>query len=128
MKRDMDLVRKILLSFDDIKVGRVSQKDLVFDGYSKEQVAFHVEIMKEADLLNHHISRPKASDGRHLSISFDMGLRPTMAGYDFADSVRNPETWRKTKDGAIAAGGWTFDLMKDLAKGLAKKKLEDLTG
>ena len=50
------------------------------------------------------------------------------AGHDFIDSVRDPETWKKTKAGAAAAGGFTFDLVKDLAKGLVKKQIEKHTG
>jgi len=34
----------------------------------------------------------------------------------------------KTKKGAAAAGGFTFDLLKDLAKGFIKTKIEEHTG
>jgi len=40
----------------------------------------------------------------------------------------DPEIWRKTKDGAAAAKGWTMDLLADLAKGFIKKQIEDRTG
>lgn len=52
----------------------------------------------------------------------------TWAGHDFLDSVRDEKTWSKTKAGALAAGGWTFDMLKDLAKGYIKKQAEELTG
>ena len=52
----------------------------------------------------------------------------TWAGHDFLDSVRDPEVWSKTKKGAMAAGGFTVDLLKDLAKGLVRKQIEDRTG
>lgn len=52
----------------------------------------------------------------------------TWAGHDFIDSVRDPETWAKTKKTAAGAGGFTVDLLKDLAKGLIKKKIEEHTG
>jgi len=54
--------------------------------------------------------------------------RLSWAGHDFVDSVRSPEVWAKTKKGAEAAGGFTVDLLKDLAKGFIKKQIEDLTG
>ena len=44
-------------------------------------------------------------------------LRLTPAGHDFLDSVRSPEVRKKTKIGAEAAGGFTMDLLKDLARG-----------
>jgi len=49
-------------------------------------------------------------------------------GHDFLDSVRSPEVWKKTKKGAEAAGGFTVDLLKDLAKGFVKKQIEEYTG
>jgi hypothetical protein len=39
-------------------------------------------------------------------------------GWPGLDSIRNPKIWEKTKKGAEAAGGFTVDLLKDLAKGL----------
>jgi hypothetical protein len=53
---------------------------------------------------------------------------PHRDGYDFLDSMRNPEIWAETKKGAEEAGGFTFDLIRDLAKGLVKKQIEELTG
>lgn len=55
-------------------------------------------------------------------------IRLTWQGHDFLDSVRNQETWAKTKKGALAAGGWTADILKDLAKGFIKKQIEEHTG
>jgi Hypothetical protein (DUF2513) len=52
----------------------------------------------------------------------------TWAGHDFLDSIRDPKIWEKTKKGAEAAGGFTVDLLKDLAKGLVKKQIEEYTG
>jgi hypothetical protein len=54
--------------------------------------------------------------------------RLSWAGHDFLDSVRDREIWAKTKNGALAAGGFTIDLIADLAKGFLKKQIEDRTG
>ena len=43
-------------------------------------------------------------------------------------SVRDDAVWRKTKEGALAAGGFTFELLASLAKGLVKKQIEKHTG
>lgn len=51
-----------------------------------------------------------------------------MDGHDFLDSIRDPDVWNKTKKGALAAGGFTLNLLNDLAKGFIKKKIEDSTG
>lgn len=52
----------------------------------------------------------------------------TWAGHDFLDTIRDPAIWRETKAGAKQAGGFSLDLLKALAKGLIKKKIEEHTG
>ena len=52
----------------------------------------------------------------------------TWAGHDFVDAVRDPAIWKKTKHSADAIGSITFDLVKDLAKGFIKTKIEEHTG
>ena len=52
----------------------------------------------------------------------------TWEGHDFLDTVRDSEVWRKTKEGATAAGGFTFDIVKELAKGLIKTQIKKHTG
>lgn len=54
--------------------------------------------------------------------------RLSWAGHDFLESIRSPEVWAKTKAGALAAGGFTVELLGDLAKGFIKKQIEDRTG
>ena len=46
----------------------------------------------------------------------------------FLGAIRDPEIWAKTKKGAAAAGGFTMELLRDLAKGFIKKQVEELTG
>ena len=54
--------------------------------------------------------------------------RLTSSGHDFLDSIRDPEIWKKTKDGAKAAGCFTFELLGDLAKGFIKTQIKKRTG
>ena len=52
MKRDMDLIRKILLhveQHDDLQ--------FVIEGYSEQQIAYHVRLLVEAELL-HAVAQP----------------------------------------------------------------------
>ena len=59
---------------------------------------------------------------------YDYGYRPTSQGYNLLDSIRDPEIWKKTKQGAAAAGGFTLDLLQALATGFIKKQIKDKTG
>jgi len=126
MRRDMDLIRAIMLKLEQMprKQGILEQLlpgegGMVFDGFSPGEVAYHLELILESGFLVTH--------GTMMSgeILFD---RLSVAGHDFVDSVRSPEVWAKTKKGAEAAGGFTVDLLKDLAKGFIRKQIEDMTG
>lgn len=126
MCRDMDLIRELMLKLEAMPrtVGIVhqltpGQGEMVVEGYSDDEIAYHMQLINEAGFLE--------TKGAMLSddILFD---RLTWAGHDFVDSVRSPEVWAKTKKGAEAAGGFTVDLLKDLATGFIKKQIEDLTG
>ncbi len=55
-------------------------------------------------------------------------MRLTWDGHDFLDSIRDPVIWQETKEGVKKAGGFSLELLGDLAKGLLKKKIEDHTG
>lgn len=88
-------------------------------GYNIDQIDYHLMLINKAGLIDEGGIRPAEGIGfRSL----------TWEGHDFLDSVRSPEVWAKTKKGAEAAGGFTVDLLKDLAKGFVKKQIEEYTG
>ncbi len=126
MRRDMDLIRELMLRLEVIprKPGIVEELsagegDMIFEGFSSDEIDYHLNLIVEAGLL--------ATHGTMMSGAVLFG-RLTWAGHDFVDSVRSPEVWAKTKKGAEAAGGFTADLLKDLAKGFIKKQVEEYTG
>ncbi|KCZ88038.1 DUF2513 domain-containing protein [Hyphomonas jannaschiana] len=122
MKRDADLLRKILLAAeaksDDGLIVTLTPEDLPHPNF-EEVMWSHVLVLEDLGYIAHE---QQACDE-----SVDVG-RITAAGYDFLDSVRDDEVWRKTKEAAASAGGFTIDLLGDLAKGLIKTQIKRLTG
>ena len=51
MQRDMDLVRKILLELEKRPYDGGFIQGLTVDGYSPEQISYHVKIMGEGRLI-----------------------------------------------------------------------------
>jgi hypothetical protein len=130
MKRDMDLIRQLLLrieaqrlgvggSVDQVLMLSASKPPLCLDGEDPDEVHYKMRLLAEGGYLG--MTKTQFAGGFNI-----LGL--TWEGHDFLDSVRDNEVWRKTKDGALKAGGFTFDLLKDLAKGLLKKQIEERTG
>jgi hypothetical protein len=128
MKRDWDVIREILLHLEDETHGRVSQKKMKLSGRTQETVDFHVDLMKEAGWLDELIIRPEMSSGGHFHLHLNMGIRPTMAGYDVLDNIRDADVWKQTKAGAKTIGSFSLDVLKELAKAIIDKKIQELTG
>jgi hypothetical protein len=125
MKRDMELVRTILLKVEadpkfDGTMHPVRSADLGMDAQSGAEIAYNSAQLVEAGFLTGNATR--ATEG------LVMVGKLTWKGHEFVDSVRDPKIWTKTKDGALAAGGFTLDLLKDLAQGFLKKQIEERTG
>ena len=124
MTRNMELVRRLLIQIgDDPKYdGRsnhlVHADEFSTDTFGYDVVDFHLGLLIQANLLN----------GQRIGSPGFIIRGLTWEGHDFLDSVRDPAIWAKTKKGALAAGGFTFDLLKDLAKGFLKKQIEERTG
>ena len=125
MTRDMDLIRELLLLLEayPLELGDTAMIGLdafeaALPSYSAAQIDYNLSQIRDAGFIYD-------VDGPSLGIGF-RGL--TWAGHDFLDSIRDPAIWGRAKEGAGAAGGFTVDLLKDLAKGLVKKQIEDYTG
>jgi hypothetical protein len=125
MKRDMDLVREILLaveagSFLDLdqllSVLKTGQRN--FD----DPVCYHIKMLvEEAGLLS-------ARDAKSLDGPYWLRLELTWTGHEFLNNIRDSAIWAETKAGAQKLGGFSFELVGALAKGLVKKQIENYTG
>lgn len=123
MKRDMDLIRELLLRLESLPVrpggvvlisGR--DQELAVEGRSPDEVDYHLSLIKEASFIE--CPGSGSLDGR---ISF---RRLTWHGHEFLDAIRDPEIWRKTKDSAKKAGSTAIDFMWSVAKDIAKAELK----
>jgi len=120
MKRDMDLVRNMLLRMEEsekIRNGSGILSDLANDVVLNG----HLEMLADAGFLEQKNWKPHP-DG----VTMRMGWRITWAGHEFIDTVRDPEIWQKTKAGAEKLGSWTIKLLADMATGFIRAKAQEL--
>lgn len=118
MKRDMELIRKMLLALESEEPSEVAWKD-VHENYTAEQYNYHSYWLVEAGLANGVVS----TDERGLP-SPAVLLHLTWSGCDFLDSIRDASVWEKTKTNLLKPGAsMTFALVKDYATYLVKQKL-----
>lgn len=110
MKRDMVLVRQILLALEAQQEHRATV-DLPIAGYKSIEVRYHMLILAQAGLVDFEPERTEA--GRMIR-AYVFGL--TWSGHEFLDAVRSNKIWRKLLRHRQAAGcPLPFDLMKTLA-------------
>jgi len=120
MKRNMDLVRDILLIVESTPanqhVGNIEPEN-----YSDAEVLEHLEMLIDAKFLDGKVVRSGAGDERiyHVHVS-----ALTWQGREFIDSVRNDALWQKTKSTIVEKGGsYTLDILKALANAYLKAHL-----
>lgn len=92
MKRDMDLVREILLQIEKQYISTTIY-DLEIQGYDMPTVAYHCKILYDAGLISDY--KAQYADGDIYY--FEVGAL-TWEGNDYLDKIRDNSIWRKTKD------------------------------
>ena len=114
MKRDMNLVREILIAVEAHPDPQVPMDPLSIEGFSADEISYHVQIMAEAGLL----------DAIDASSSDDYDWRPrrlTWQGQEFLAAVRNDTVWRKIKQLIAEKGGAIpLEVVKTLAVNATK--------
>ena len=120
MKRDMDLVRKILLAVE----GTTNTRGIVdfdeFDGdrYSSEQIHYHLDMIGQAGLIA--VDYIEKKDGVVLRVR-----SLTWQGHEFLDAARNESSWIRAKEKVLkATGGLSFEGLKIALAQLMKHALE----
>lgn len=118
MKRDMELVRKILLFIEENHIcdSQLNSQSIRIDGFSEEQSDYHVKIMVESGLID---ARQPKMIGRLLFLIDGL----TWYGHEFLDAVRDEGVWNHTKKALSPIGSASFDVVKSVAVAYISSKL-----
>ena len=122
MKRDMELVRELLLYFEakpDFKVVMPDQVEI--SGRAQQEVHYNILLVCEAGLLTCERVESPTTPSRLVN-AFPFGL--TWSGHEFLDAARNDGLWQQAKRRLGAEGlGLGFGLLQALLVSLAKQQL-----
>lgn len=120
MKRDMDLIREILLLIEANTNDRIS---LDLPNYDNHEIGLHIELMIERSLIE-GTAIPAGSGGSRTILYWDI-IRITWEGYDFLYISRNETIWQKAKKIFLEkTGGLTFDIFKQCLLNLASQAIK----
>jgi hypothetical protein len=113
MKRDMDLMRKILLLVEEsVEADGSTWLHIGEEGVDAKTMAYQTLLLGEAGLLvvtDEHADRGTEAEG----IPMCLPMRLTWAGHEFLDAARDESTWKTaTKTVLQKTGGLMFDVLK----------------
>lgn len=112
MRRDMNLIRKILLEIEEADSGWAPRLEI--EGYSESQVGYHAFLLIDAGLANGHDASTLRSDGPTGLIT-----NLTWEGHEFAEAARNDDRWSRAMGVVTEKGG-------DVTLGVLKQLLVDM--
>ena len=121
MKRDLDLLRDILLHIEEKDLGN---RAWIKDWGNLEKVdnkvrTEHIYMLYEAGFIEVTDASVIGQNGRRF-----YPKRITMAGHDYLDSVRDPKIWKSTKSKLSKIGGsTTLAIIQAVAVKVAMVKL-----
>ena len=117
MKRDFDLIRRILTDIENIPAGK-SMNNINYPEYNRSVVDHHIILLDEAGLIKAKILKTMGGIGAvHIT-----GL--TWSGHDFLDAMKDDTIWNKAKESVLKPGASiTFGLLLEWLKTEAKLKL-----
>lgn len=120
MKRDMDLVREILIAVESRESAGQASDFLTIPGHDEREVAAHVQIMVDAGLVEAAIFDSQQEDDPLGAIV----SRLTWKGHDFLENSRDSKLWAKAKSVLAEKGvGMTIDALMFALKDLAQRAL-----
>ena len=114
MKRNLDLVRDILLFIED-KSETVDYFSVEIDGYGEREINYHVYLLMEQKFITG--AGPPVKHAR-VAIS---GL--TWKGHEYLDTVRSENVWNKTKELVKPVGSVSLDAILKIATEVAVKSV-----
>lgn len=119
MKRDMDLIRKILQLVESCENAYGCEEMPEVDGYDSQTVSYHLRILRDANLIE---AEPIDECGRGYTDYY--GINLTWAGQDFLSAANDDTLWQKAKDTVLKpTASFTFSVLLDWLKTEAKTRL-----
>ena len=110
MKRDFELIRKLLFYFDE-KAGLGAVEYPAIEGYDDITIKYHILLLAQAGLIDFEPELTKT--GRIIRV---IPFNLTWSGHEFLDAIRQENTWSKIKK-IVKEKGTTlsFEVIKAIA-------------
>jgi hypothetical protein len=124
MKRDIDLIRKIMLTLEEnMEYGKNFQSVKLFEimedeSLSIEKLSYHIGLLLENGLIQAKEHKYVSKDPTDYLIN-----TITSQGHNFIDTIRQDTTWNNIKERAFSIGGSSISLLVEISKEYLKKQI-----
>jgi len=129
MKRDLDLMRSLLIQAEEATFGNATDSDWrTFKSYEvpPDVVVYHARLLFEQGLLHSESINLKGQDSNGRTVAKFCPDVLTNAGHDFLDLIQNDTVWQKTKNKvAETTGRISLDAFAEVAKTIALRMIMD---
>jgi hypothetical protein len=117
MKRDMDLIREILLTMERHEYGNAPDI-LEVEGYTEEQIGYHCYLLNDAGLIN-AADVTDASSTSPSAIPFNLKWN----GHEFIANAQNENIWGQAKEAVAKLGDASFSIWSSVLVEVVKRNL-----
>lgn len=125
MKRNLDLIRDILLKREESREHRIFDTDFQ-NKYDILDINYNIELLEDLNFIEctsfHSMIRDE--QGKRHPYKAHTILRITAFGHDYLDSIRNDSIYKETKEkiGPLISSA-TLDIIKTVATSLIMSKI-----
>lgn len=118
MKRDMNLVREILVWAENQEHGSMNKNPEIPE-YTEEEIAYHIYLMNKAGLVK-AVETTSFGDKSPNAILLEV----TWDGHEFLNAAKDDTIWEKAKTTLFKTStSLTFDLLLEWLKAEGRQKL-----
>ncbi|MHB9075683.1 MAG: DUF2513 domain-containing protein [Desulfobaccales bacterium] len=118
MKRDMDLIRQILLAIEAYPESDAYDLKLSFPAYSEDEVSYHLKLLLEAGMIDAKCLQAYEEPDEWAI----RGL--TWTGHEFLEASRDDSRWNKAKKIILEkTGSLSFEMLKLILLDLMKRAI-----
>jgi Hypothetical protein (DUF2513) len=115
MKRDMELIRELMLAIES-QDGDFNYESTGAIGYDESQIDYHLELLIEAKLVVGEVYHQMGGCSPVIRVE-----RLSWDGHEFCDNARNESIWKEAKKiiaekGGSVAVGVLIQLLSSMAK------------
>lgn len=119
MKRDMDLIRTILLEIEKAEDREIPINSVSIGDFDRKTIRYHIDLLEDSGLAK--VIKHTIQLGRTKQPTF-INLRLSWEGHEFLDAARDDNVWAKAKVVLVKMSGLPFEVLQALLIDYVKDK------